>query len=100
MTPNNGGSYARHDDAEPIESALMQDDYILENRLHVARAERRMTQADLARAAGVARQTISAIETRQYNPSAKLALVLARCLEMDVNELFMLVDEKGQEEAE
>ena len=70
----------------------MQDDYILKNRLHVARAEKRITQAQLARMAGVARQTINAIENRQYNPSAKLALILAQCLQVDVNELFILMN--------
>ncbi len=68
----------------------MHDDYTLSNRLHVARAEMRITQAELARMAGVARQTINAIENRQYNPSAKLALILAECLQVDVNDLFML----------
>ncbi len=42
--------------------------------------------------AGVSRQTISAIENRSYSPSVKLALTIARCLDMDVNDLFLLVD--------
>ena len=46
------------------------------NRLRVARAEKTLSQEQLALLAGVTRQTISSIETGQYNPSAFLALVL------------------------
>ncbi len=62
----------------------------LSNRLKVARAEKDLSQERLASLAGVTRQTISSIETGQYNPSALLALVLARCLEKRVEELFAL----------
>lgn len=62
----------------------------LANRLHVARAERRLSQTDLARAVGVSRQTISSIETGQYGPSALLAFRLAAELGMPVTELFWL----------
>lgn len=65
----------------------------LGNRLRVARAERRLTQADLGRLAGVTRQTISSIENGEYVPSALLAFVLARVLEMPVGELFRLEGE-------
>lgn len=65
----------------------------LGNRLRVARAERRLTQADLGRLAGVTRQTISSIENGEYVPSALLAFVLARVLEMPVGELFSLEGE-------
>jgi len=67
----------------------------LANRLRVGRAERRLTQEELARAAGVTRQTISSIETGQYVPSALLAFVLAKRLRMPVEELFHL---EGDEE--
>jgi putative transcriptional regulator len=60
------------------------------NRLRVARAERTLSQEQLAGLAGVTRQTISSIETGQYNPSTLLALVLARRLEKRVEELFYL----------
>ena len=60
------------------------------NRLKVARAEKNLSQAQLARLAGVTRQTISSIETGQYNPSALLALRLARALEKRVEDLFFL----------
>jgi putative transcriptional regulator len=62
----------------------------LDNRLKVARAERNLSQAELATLAGVTRQTISAIETGQYCPSALLAFVLAQQLGKRVDELFFL----------
>ena len=62
----------------------------LTNRLRVARAERDLSQSELAAAVGVSRQTISSIETGQYCPSALLALRLAHVLETPFNELFWL----------
>jgi putative transcriptional regulator len=64
----------------------------LANRLRVARAEHRLSQEELARRAGVTRQTIGAIENGQYYPSALLAFVLARHLNMPVTDLFYLED--------
>lgn len=66
----------------------------LVNRLRVARAEKRLSQEQLAHLAGVTRQTIGAIENGQYYPSALLAFVLARRLETPVTELFLLEEEK------
>ena len=60
------------------------------NRLRVARAERDLSQSELARSAGVSRQTISSIETGQYCPSTLLAFRLARVLGVRVDELFSL----------
>ncbi len=60
------------------------------NRLKVARAEKNLSQEQLALLAGVTRQTISSIETGQYNPSALLALVLARRLDKRADDLFFL----------
>jgi putative transcriptional regulator len=62
----------------------------LGNRLRVARAERRLSQQQLASLAGVTRQTISAIENEQYCPSALLAFVLARRLGKPVAEIFYI----------
>lgn len=62
----------------------------LANRLRVARAERNISQEDLANMAGVSRQTISSIETCQYTPSALLAFILAQKLGKSVEELFFL----------
>ena len=60
------------------------------NRLKVARAEKSLSQEKLAILAGVTRQTISSIETGQYNPSALLALTLALRLDKRVEDLFFL----------
>ena len=62
----------------------------LGNRLKVARAERGLSQGQLAARAGVTRQTISAIETELYCPSALLAFQLAVQLDKRVDELFFL----------
>lgn len=62
----------------------------LANRIRVARAELGWSQDDLARRAGVTRQTVSSIETGQYGPSALLAFVLAEELGKRVDELFFL----------
>ena len=62
----------------------------LANRLKVSRAERGLTQAELACLAGVTRQTISSIENAEFVPSALLAFVLAKCLAMPVEALFIL----------
>ena len=62
----------------------------LQNRLRVARAERGLSQGELARSVGVSRQTISSIETSQYCPSTLLAFRLARVLGVRVDELFWL----------
>jgi putative transcriptional regulator len=62
----------------------------LENRLRVARAERGLSQDQLAKLVGVTRQTVSSIETNQYVPSALLAFQLAKRLGKRVDELFTL----------
>lgn len=62
----------------------------LANRLRVARAERGISQEELAAAAGVSRQTVSSIETGQYTPSALLAFRLSHVLGVPVAELFWL----------
>jgi len=62
----------------------------VQNRIKVARAERDMTQGDLAKEIGVSRQTISSIEKNRYVPSTILALKLSRLFNKSVNELFTL----------
>ncbi|WP_128544699.1 helix-turn-helix transcriptional regulator [Larkinella soli] len=62
----------------------------MKNRIKVARAERDMSQADLAERIGVSRQTINSIETGRYVPSTILALKLAQVFEKNVTELFQL----------
>lgn len=63
------------------------------NRLKVARAERNLSQEQLAALAGVTRQTISSIETGQYCPTTRLALILARTLGKRFEDLFYLEEE-------
>lgn len=60
----------------------------LKNRLKVARAEKNLSQEELAILAGVTRQTISSIETGQYCPSAKVALILSKKLDKKFEDLF------------
>lgn len=62
----------------------------MKNRLRVERAERRMTQQQLADAVGVSRQTIHAIEAGRFIPSTLLALKLAHQFAKPVEELFQL----------
>lgn len=58
--------------------------------MKIARAEKNLSQEELARLSGVTRQTISSIETGQYCPSTLLAFVLAERLDKRVDELFFL----------
>ena len=66
----------------------MNEKLILKNRLKEARAEKNLSQAQLAGLVGVSRNTISSIETGQFNPTAKLALILCNALDKKFEELF------------
>ena len=66
----------------------MNDQLILKNRLKEARAEKKLSQAQLAELVGVSRNTISSIETGQFNPTAKLALILCTALDKKFEDLF------------
>ena len=66
----------------------MDDQLILKNRLKEVRTEKSLSQADLAGLVGVSRNTISSIETGQFNPTAKLALVLCIALDKKFEDLF------------
>jgi len=72
----------------------LDDKVNLKNRLKVARAELDISQEQLANLAGVSRQTIGSIETGQYCPTAKLALILSRCLHKSFEELFYIEEEE------
>jgi putative transcriptional regulator len=67
----------------------------LENRVRELRTERSRSQQELARAVGVSRQTIHAIEKGGYEPSVRLALELAAVLDRSVDVLFWLEDAEG-----
>ncbi|MDA9462080.1 Transcriptional regulator, Cro, CI family [Enterococcus mundtii 3F] len=60
----------------------------LKNKLKEARLEKKLSQAALAKLIGVSRTTISSIETGQFSPTAKLALVLCIALDKKFEELF------------
>lgn len=66
----------------------MDESLVLKNRLREARGERGLSQEQLARLVGVSRNTISSIETGQFSPTAKLALVLCIALDRKFEELF------------
>lgn len=66
----------------------MNDELKLRNRLKEARTEKALSQSQLAEMVGVSRNTISSIETGQFNPTAKLALVLCIALDKKFEELF------------
>lgn len=60
----------------------------LQNKLREARNEKGISQEDLAKMVGVSRNTISSIETGQFCPTAKLALILCVALDKKFEELF------------
>ena len=64
------------------------NDLVLKNHLAAVRKEKKLSQAELAKLVGVSRNTISSIETGQFNPTAKLALILCVALDKKFEELF------------
>lgn len=66
----------------------MDDKLILHNRLKEARTAKGLSQAQLAEMVGVSRNTVSSIETGQFQPTAKLALVLCLALDQRFEDLF------------
>ena len=66
----------------------MNDELILKNRLKEARTQSGMSQTQLAEMVGVSRNTISSIETGQFNPTAKLALIICIALDKKFEDLF------------
>ena len=61
---------------------------VLKNNLKEIRKEKGYSQTDLADLVGVSRNTISSIETGQFNPTAKLALILCIALDKKFEEIF------------
>ena len=66
----------------------MNEKLILKNNLKAARSEKGLSQQQLADMVGVSPNTISSIETGQFNPTAKLALILCIALDKKFEELF------------
>ncbi len=65
---------------------------MMDNNLRVERAIKRISQAQLAEAIGVSRQTVFAIENNKFVPSTELALKLSAYFGKSVNELFWLTE--------
>ena len=69
----------------------------LENRLKEHRARLGINQSDMAKLAGVSRQTISLIERGDYSPSVTLALKLARICQVTVEDIFTYTEDEEDE---
>jgi len=65
----------------------------VKNWIKVERAKKGITQADLAKALNVSRQTINSIEVGKFVPSTVLALKIARYFNVKVEEIFFLEDD-------
>ena len=66
----------------------MDEKLLLKNRLKEIRTERGISQQALADLVGVSRNTISSIETGQFSPTAKLALVICIALDLKFEDIF------------
>ena len=66
----------------------MNDKLVLKNKLKEIRSKKGLSQTQLAEMVGVSRNTISSIETGQFNPTAKLALILCVALDKKFEEIF------------
>jgi len=66
----------------------MKKELILKNNLKEIRSDKKISQSELAEMVGVSRNTISSIETGQYQPTAKLAYVICIALEKKFEEIF------------
>lgn len=66
----------------------MAEELVLKNNLPQIRKDKKLSQTDLAKMVGVSRNTISSIETGQFVPTAKLALLLAIALDLKFEDIF------------
>ncbi|MEG0365979.1 MAG: helix-turn-helix transcriptional regulator [Coprobacillus sp.] len=67
---------------------MEKNELILQNNIKIVRNEMKISQSELAQMVGVSRNTISSIETGQFNPTAKLALILCIALDKKFEDLF------------
>ena len=67
---------------------MIDDSLVLRNRLKEIRKEQKLSQDELAKMVGVSRNTISSLETGQFSPTAKLALVLCIALDKKFEDIF------------
>lgn len=66
----------------------------MKSKLKILRAERDWSQAQLAEALGVSRQTVNAIETGKYDPSLPLAFKMAKLFECSIEDIFIPVEQE------
>ncbi len=66
----------------------MKEDLVLKNHLKEIRKRQKLSQDELANMVGVSRNTISSIETGQFSPTAKLALIICIALDKKFEEVF------------
>ena len=66
----------------------MKNELVLKNKLKEVRSKKKLSQQELADMVGVSRNTISSLETGQYEPTAKLAFILCIALDMKFEDLF------------
>jgi len=66
----------------------MDESLVLKNHLKEIRTEKKLSQSELANMVGVSRNTISSIETGQFCPTAKLALIICVALDKKFEEIF------------
>lgn len=66
----------------------MKKELVLRNKLKELRTEKKLSQSEIAEIVGVSRNTISSIETGQYQPTAKLALTICIALDKKFEDVF------------
>ena len=76
---------------EQLICTVRRDD--MENRIAALRKERRISQAELAEAVAVTRQTIISLESGRYNASLLLAHKIARYFETTIEDIFLFEEE-------
>lgn len=74
----------------------MKNELVLKNKIKKYRTEKKLSQQELADLVGVSRNTISSLETGQYEPTAKLAYVLAIALDKKFEDLFYFEKVEGK----
>ena len=69
----------------------------MENKIQVLRKAKNISQKELAEMCNVSRQTINAIENNKYDPTLKLAFRIAHVLNLNVDQVFFVSEEKVNE---
>ncbi len=67
-------------------------------KIHELRRANKVSQAELAAAVGIRRETLSLLENGKYNPSLLLAMRIAKYFDKTVEEVFEFVDEEDDDE--